>query len=814
MANLRYAIRGFRKNPGFTITAILTLALGIGANTAIFSVVYAALLKPLAFRDTARLITLGEGRKQLDSNAASRNSSYPDFVDWRKITQSFSSLCAWATDAFTFSAGAEPKIVFPAQVTANFFSTLGVTPAIGRDFRADEEQADGPHVAILSDTFWRSDLGADPNIVGRAIRLDNQAVIVIGVLPASFEFAPDAAPLWVPMHPSPDLETRRNLRWLNVIGRLKPGVGAQQARTEMDTITAQLAAAHPKEDAAVVVGEQSLRERILGSVQPLLLILFAAVAFVLLIACANVVNLLLTRSVGRRKEFAVRLAMGASRIDLLGQLLTESITLSVLGGAVGLVGAHWAIKALIASLPASQLQAMPYLRSAGIDPTVLAFLTGVTFLTGALFGLAPGIAASRGSLNEVLKDEGRGGTGAGHVRLRNALVIAEIATSLVLLAGAGLMLESLRALLHRPAGFELEHVLTFAVNLPNADYPSDPQYPNNSESAIRFEHVFTEKLGSLPGVESVGMASGLPANGGNGTIRFVVEGQPVRTGQEDECDILEINTHYFPALKIPLITGRGFTAHDNLQAAPVAIINQAFAKSYLRGENPIGKRLRFTFDAREPYREVVGVVGDTAQDDLAATPPPIIYMPNEQNSSTFLSYVVRTRGNPSAFIGTARAALRKMDPRLPLIQPKTLEQIANESPSVFLRRYPSYLIGGFAALALTLAIVGLYGLISYGVAMRTREIGIRVTLGAQPDDVLRLVLREGFVMALAGTVAGVIAGQALTRLLSSVLFAVHPGDWKTFLCVSLLMLTVAMGASWLPARRAMRVDPAIALRQN
>ena len=724
--NLRYAIRGFMKNPGFTIVAVLTLALGIGANTAIFSVVYAALLKPLPFRDATRLMTIGETRQQQQQTNGIANSSYPDFRDWTNTVKRSSSLAAWGGDAFTFTGSGEPKIVFPTQVTANFFATLGVTPVLGRDFRLEEQQTDGPHVAILSDAFWRSDFSADQSAIGRTIRLDNQAVTIVGVLPSNFDFAPRSAPIFVPLHPAGDLGARRNLRWLNVIGRLAPGATEQQARAEMETIRAQLAIAHPKEDASVVMVLGSLRERILGQIQPLLLILFGAVAFVLLIACANVANLFLTRSVGRRKEFAVRLAIGATRGDLLRQLLAESVLLSIIGAAVGLVAAYWAVDALIGALPDSQLKTMPYLTSVGINLPVLAFMAGVTLLTGILFGLAPGLAASRTSLNESLKEEARGGTGSAQTRLRNALVIAEIATSLVLLVGAGLMLESLHALLHRPPGFDLGHVLTFSVNLPDSDYPSEKQYPGNSVSAIRFEHAFTERLASLPGVAGVAMASGIPATGGNGTIRFVEEGRVIAQGQEDEADILTVNTSYFSALKIPLVSGRVFTAHDTLETPQLAIVNQTFAKSYFPNENPIGKRIRFTFNAKEPYREIVGVVGDTAEDDLAGAPPAVVYVANDQGSSTFLSYMIRTAGDPAAFVATARAALREMDPRLPLIQPQTLEQIADQSPSVFLRRYPSYLIGGFAGLALLLAMIGLYGLISYGVAQRTREIGIRI----------------------------------------------------------------------------------------
>jgi putative ABC transport system permease protein len=466
----------------------------------------------------------------------------------------------------------------------------------------------------------------------------------------------------------------------------------------------------------------------------------------------------------------------------------------------------------VAASPESQLQAMPYLRNAGINLPVLLFLCGVTVLTGILFGLAPGLDASRASLNDVLKDESRGGTSAGHARLRNTLVIAEISISLVLLVGAGLLLKSLHALLAQDPGFNLHNVLTFSVNLPDASYPSDKTPPYYSAAAVRFDHEFTQRLRSLPGVVEVGQTSGIPASGGSGSIRFVVEGRPTAAGQEDECQILGVSTGYFPSLKIPLVDGRFFTANDSNDAPGVVVVSGAFVQAYFHGENPIGKRIRFTFSAQNPFLQIVGVAGDTASVDLAAPPAPIIYVANDQGPNTFLSYIVRTAGEPVAFVGAARSALHAMDPQLPMIQPQSLEEIANQSPSVFLRRYPSYLIGSLAALALILAVVGLYGLISHMVLQRTREIGIRVALGAQRPDILRLVLRQGIRATLAGVGIGIVAGLALTRLLRSLLYGVTPGDWFTFLSVAVILLVVALAACSIPARRATRVDPIVALR--
>jgi len=811
--NLRYAVRALWNSPGFTLVVVLTLALGIGANTAIFSVVYSALLHPLPYRDPGKLFHLGESRSQSDNSANGAQASYPDYLDWKRSAKSIQSFAGYSGDAFTLSANGEPKNTFAAQVTPSFFSTLGVKPALGRDFLDGEMREDGPPVTILTDGFWRTEFGADPKVIGRVIHLDGKPATIVGVLPRDFEFAPArSVPLWVPIHQSGDPITRRSLRWLSVLGRLAPGISPDQVRAEMQSINAQLAHAYPKENSSTFFVMESLTEQIVGKVRPILLILLGAVGFVLLITCANVANLVMTRSIGRRKEFAVRSALGASRASLFSQLLTESLLLSFIGAAVGLLGAQWGVNLLVAAIPESQLQSMPYLRDTGMNLPVLLFLGGVTVLTGILFGLAPGLDASRTSLHDVLKDESRGGTSAGHARLRNTLVIAEISISLVLLVGAGLLLKSLHTLLVQDPGFNLHNVLTFSVNLPDSSYPSDKTPPYYSAAAVRFDHEFTQRLRSLPGVLDVGQTSGIPASGGSGTIRFVVEGRPTATGQEDECQIITVSTGYFSSLKIPLADGRFFNARD-VQAAPdVVVVSRAFAKAYFPGENPVGKRIRFTYSAQNPFLQIVGVAADTASIDLAAPPPPIIYAPNDQGPSTYLSFMVRTGGEPDAFVGAARAALQEMDPQLPLIQPQSLEQIANQSPSVFLRRYPSYLIGSLAALALALAVVGLYGLISHMVLQRTREIGIRVALGAQRRDILRMVLRQGIRATVAGVAIGVVAGLALTRLLRSLLYGVTPGDWLTFLSVAVLLLVVALAACSIPARRATRVDPIVALR--
>ena len=814
--NLRYAFRVLAKSPGFTIIAVLTLALGIGANTAIFSVVYAALLKPLPYYQPERLITIGEGRIQNRWNEdLSSNASNPDFQDWKKTAKSFTAFAAYSGDAFTLAGNGEPKNVFATQVTTNFFETLGVKPQLGREFLTSEDASDGPHVAMLTDGYWRSDFGADPSVIGRTIQLDGKGVTIVGVLPRNFQFAPsNASPLWVPIHPSPDLLSRRNLRWMRVVARLAPGVTTSQAQAEMDGITAQLAREYPQQDASVFIAMHTLRHKIVGKIEPLLLVLCGAVGFVLLIACANVASLMVTRSVSRRKEFAIRTALGATRGQLLAQLLMESLLLAAMGAAVGYLAAQWGVSALIAAIPENVLQGMPNLRAAGTNLPMLAFLGGMALLTAVLFGVAPGIAASRTRIGDALKDESRGGTSTAQTRLRNVLVVVEIAICLVLLVGAGLMLQSLHSLLHQSPGFDPDHLLAFSVNLPDSSYPTDKTPPNNNPAALRFDREFTEKLRNLPGVESVAMTTSLPTSGSNGTIRFVVEGRPVQTGQEDESDIVTVGASYFPGLGIPLVSGRVFTDTDTIDSTPVLVVSKAFAEKYFPNQDPVGKRIRFTYSPTEPYRQIIGVAANVAQDDLSGPPVPVIYFPNAQSPSTFLTYMVRTAGEPEAFIGTAQAALHEIDSALPLIQPKSMKTFTDETPAVFLRRYPSYLIGSFAILALTLAMIGLYGMISFTVLQRSREIGIRMALGAQPRDVLGLFLRQGIGATIVGIAIGILAGILFTRTMASLLYGVKPTDALTFVSVAFLLLLIAIAASCIPARRAMQTDPLEALRHE
>jgi macrolide transport system ATP-binding/permease protein len=805
LRDVRFAFRTLRKSPGFAAVAILTLALGIGANTAIFAVVHAALLRPLPYADAQRLMLLGESRNA--ENAGLYEASYPNYVDWVHSVKKFQSLAGYSGEGFTVvGSSGDPQFVDGGQVTTNFFATLGIRPMLGRDFVAGEDVPLSPKSAILSYDFWLNNCGGDSQIIGHAVQLDNQAVTVVGVLPKNFEFALAGSPaLWVPVHLDEAASTRRNMRWLHVVGRLAPGVSSDQAKLEMQGITKQLSTAYPQQNGKIFFMMSSLRDRIVGDVRPLLLIVFCAVALVLMIACANVANLLMVRASGRRREFAIRAALGANRANLIRQSLTESMLLAVCGGVLGFALTLWSIPLLIAAIPAPLLDSMPYFRDIHPSLAVFAFLCGIAMLTGLVFGLAPALQISDTHLSSALKEESRGSHVAARSRLRDTIVVAEIAFSVVLLIGAGLLVKSLGALLHRNPGFATDNLLTFSVYLPDASYP-------DAKSVVRFVNNLTNRVRSLPGVKGADEVAVLPLTGSNGSIRFVIEGRPVEKGQEDECNINGDTPGYFPTMNIPLIGGRFFNESDDAPGkSPHIIVNQAFVKRYFANENPIGKQLRFTYSDKQPFREIVGIVGNTAN-DMDGSWTPAIYLPFEQSPDSFFNYAVRTSGNPATVLNAIRGVIHDADPQLALIHPLTMDQIIRESPSVFLRRFPSYLVGGFALLALILGTVGLYGLISYSVSQRTREFGIRMAIGARQRDILLLVLSRGARLIFVGIGIGTVAALGLTRTMSSLLYGTNANDPLTFAGVAVLLTLVALLACYIPARHATRVDPLIALR--
>jgi predicted permease len=806
IADLRYALRSLRSTAGFTIVVVLTLALGIGANTAIFSVIYAALLRPLPYFQPDRLLTLTQTRSATD--ARFWDASYPDFLDWQKQSKTVQALAGFQRDGAILRGEGDPEPLNGASVTPNFFSTLGVKPALGRDFEAGEDVQTGPNVVILTYSFWQSRLGGVANIIGRPLQLDNHRVTVIGVLPRDFEFAPAGlVQYWAPLHIGMDMATRRNLRWISVLGRLAPGTRESEARSEMELITQRLAAEYPQQNGAIRVVIRSLRERIVGQIQPVLLILFAAVAIVLIIACCNVANLLVARASRRRREFSIRAALGAGWGRLVSQSLVESGVLAAAGSVLGVLLAHWGTTLLILPIPKAQLGSMPFLLDVHTNTVVLAFVCGIAVLVALACGMTGALESFHHSGTGSINEESRASTGSTRTRLRNLLVISEVAFSLVLLVGAGLMGRSLVALLHRQPGFNRSNLLNFNVNLP------DNAYPQEADRA-RFNQQFSASLRSIPGVVDIAATTIVPLTGGGNTIRFVIDSQAVDAGHESECIIRRVSSNYFSMMGIPLVSGRFFDdAIDTPEAPQRLIVSQEWVQRYMPGENPLGRRIRFTFSPTQPFREIIGVVGDIADASLDSATEPSLFVPARQQALSFIPYLVRTSVPPSTLVHPIRTALGGIDSSLVMIAPLTMDEIANQSGSVFLRRYPSYLIGSFAGLALFLAIVGLYGLISYSVAQRTRELGVRIALGARPTNVMQLVLAEGARLILIGMSVGIAASLALTRLMSSLLFGISAADPVTLVGVAVLLAVVAGTACTIPARRAVRTDPIVALRE-
>jgi putative ABC transport system permease protein len=811
--DLRFGLRMFTKSPAFTAVAVTTLALGIGANTAIFSVVYAALLRPLPYEKPDQLITLGEARGAQDPADPNQlqywNASYPDFLDWRRDARAFQSIAGFNSDGFTVRGLGEAESIPAMMATTNFFSTLGVKPFLGRDFATGEDVPSGPNVVILTYGFWQSRFNGDKDAVGKSLRLGSTTAAIIGVLPREFEFAPAGnAQFWVPLHIGQVMTTRRNLRWINTIGRLAPGATQADVVSEMRVITVRLAAEYPQQNAAIRIIVVPLRDRIVGSIQPLLLLLFGAVGFVLLIACANVASLLMARATSRRREFAIRAALGAGRGRLISQLLAESVLLSATGAALGFLIARWGTTLMISGIPKQLLATMPFLQNAGPNPIVMAFLCACAILTGLAFGIVPAFEASRSHAGSALKEESRSSSGTLRTRFRDTLVIVEIAVSLVLLMGAGLMMKSLAALMDRDPGFNIRNLLTFGVFLP------PPAYPQPADIQ-RFDDEFRSRVGALPGVTGVSTSTLVPLTGSGNTNRFIIEGQPTAVGQDHESNSRTVSIGYFSMMGVPLIAGRAFTENDETPTAPVRmIVNQAWVKRFLNGESPLGKRVRFTNSPTQPFREIVGVTGDYAEAGLDSPGEPTMFSASPQSVGNFMNYVVRTSGDPASMIATLRGAMRDLDSQLVMIRPTTIDQVIAQSSSVFLRRYPSYMIGAFAALALLLAMVGLYGLVSYSVSQRTREVGIRLALGAQRNDVMRLILEHGVRLTIAGVIVGTLGAFGLTRLMRSLLYGVSPMDPAILIVVATILIAVSGIACFIPARRAIRTDPAITLRSE
>ena len=799
--DLRYGIRTLLKRPGFAVIAVATLALGIGSSTVIFTVVDAALLRGLPYREPNRLVHLWERTPKQDFNK--REMSYPDYQDYQQNTV-FEGLAAYTGGGAILTGLGEPERVACPRASANFFSVLGVEPILGRTFQSGEDVPNGPKVTVLTYGYWQRKFGGDAGVLGRAISINGESYTIVGVLPATFQFALRNSDLWIPYQPTQNQLTRRYMHSSNLIGRLKPGVTPEQAQSEMNVIASRIEQQFNDSHAGTGARVVPLQEEIVGTVRPILFVLLAAVAFVLLIACANVASLLLTRSLARQKEVAVRAALGASRWRVVRQLLTEALLLSLAGGAAGLFIAYWGVPALVATLPQNQLNALPFLKSLQIDLSILGFSFGLSLLTGIVFGLVPALQSSRLDLNEVLKEGGRQSSAGTGQRLRSVLVVGEIAMAVVLLVGAGLMMKSLLRLLQTNVGFNTENLLTMGIVLSPAKYQDPNQITN-------FYTQLNERVRALPGVVGAGTVDILPLNGGN-TTRVYVDGDPIpEPGKEMEANTRVVNEHYFQTIGVPLLGGRFFDDRDQNNATQVVIIGKTIADRLFAGRDPVGRQFRYP-SVQAPPVTIVGVVGDVKITGLDEEIRPVLYYPTRQSGGTNANLVVRTNTDPTSLANAVRGEVRNLDADAAILNVNTMEGMIAQTQASFIRRFPALLIGIFAGVALLLASIGIYGVVSYSVSQQVHYIGIRMALGASPADILRMVLKQGMVLALAGIAIGVVAALGLMRLLATLLYQVKTTDITTFAIVSGTLFAVALLACYLPARRATKVDPLVALR--
>ena len=796
--DLRYGIRALAKGPTLTIVAILTMAVGIGANAAIFSFVNGLLLRPLPFPDPEQIVSLSESNPE--RNVKQGAVSPRNLEDWEKQSETVAVFGAWRDWRFHRPTPEGMTLVASAIASPGLFDALGVKPVLGRNFSADENQRGRDRVVLLSHRYWQSEFGGDPNIVGQSLILDNEPFTVIGVLPAELEsLGLGRWRIWAPLTVDPDQFLERHHRNRRVIARLKPGVTLKQAQAEMDVITEQLAAHYPKEDAGWGVAVRRLQEAEVGDTRAALLIFAGAVGLVLLIACANVANLLLARAATRRKELAIRAALGAGRLRIIRQLLTESVVLSLAGGALGLVVAFWLIDLFIAISPGR----LPRAGEIKLDGAVLAFTFLVSLMTGVLFGLAPGLQGSRIHLVEDLKEGGRDSGSRIGVGLRSALVVSQVTLAMVLLVGAGLLARTFVKLTTMQPGYNPEHLLTVQLFLPLDEYKK-PQ-------VVAFYQRMTEAFKTIPGVEAVGATSAGPEFGGIEPVEFLVEGQPPpAAGEYPRARYYNVGPDYFHTMQIPVLQGREFTETDQAGAPAVALINETMARRFFAGDNPVGKRLMLP--RQKEAMQIVGVVGDVQRFEVGTAAEPEVYWPYMQQPRWATYFVIRAGQDAGGVTAAVRQRVAAAAPQVIVTNVETIDQLVATSlkPS----RFNLLLLGIFAVTALFLAAVGLYGVVAYSVMQRTREIGIRMALGAPRRKIFGLVIGQGLTLTLIGILCGTGAALLATRLLSGMLFGVSASDPLTIAGIALLLAAVTLLACYLPARRATKVDPIIALRSE
>jgi putative ABC transport system permease protein len=807
LQDTRYAIRMLRKNPGFTAVAVLTLALGIGANTAIFSVVNAVLLEPLPYPNPSQLVNLSEARAQ--QGISSTGASYLDLQDWREQSRAFSHLAGEGLHQLTLTGRGEPMVVSTVVVTSDFFSLLEVKPLLGRAlFPEDGKRGSAPAV-VLSENLWRSRFGADASLIGQSIHLDKRAFTVVGVMPADFRspFLSVSDEIWIPFAQDPVFSTfmsQRNARGSPAFGRLEPGISLKQAQVEMDAIGANLAKEFPSSNTGFSIRVAPLQQAIVGNVKVALLVLLGAVGLVLLIACANIANLLLARATARAREIGMRIVLGAGRVRIIRQLLTESVLLGLAGGLAGILLAYWGVKALVSFLPAG----LPQLRAIAVDGPVLGFALLLSIAASVIFGLAPAFFAVDASVQASLGEAaGRAGEGSGRRRARNLLAVAEISLAMVLLVGAGLLLHSFVALTSVNPGFDTRQIWEAEVSLPQYEYSTPQQWTAFSDQLL-------EQIQAQPGLQDSALGVPLPMDAqGFASLPFTIAGNPpLPRGTIQNANFVSVSTKYFRVMGIPLLRGRLFSTQDSMSAPRVTIISEAMARRYFAHENPLGRHLvfGFPFNGGVVSREIVGVGGDIRDVALNQEPEPMMYVPFAQAPFYGGEVVVKSGLNPASIAAAIRQQVRGIDPDLPVTNFGSLSYAVQSTAA--LPRFRTQLVVLFALFALVLAAAGIFGVVSYSVSRRTRELGIRVALGAQPNAILSMVLRETLVLTLAGLAVGLPCALAASHLVGHMLFNVSPNDPVTLAGVALSLAAVATLAGYIPARRAMRVDPMVALR--
>ncbi len=798
LQDVRYGLRQFRKSPGFTAVAVFTLALGIGANTAMFSVLDAVLLRQLPFREPNRLVR-GFGKFPANDRAS---VSPPDFVDLRAQSHSFEQLAAMGTQDGTsnLANGDKPEQVLSDVVSWNFFDALGVRTKIGRSFLPVEEQVNRPQVAILGYSLWQRDFGGDPTVIGRSLNVDGFPMTVVGVLPSDIPLI-SSAQIWFPMPMLDGGMKHREWHFLGVVGRLRSGVSRADAQNETDAISRALAREYPKSNTDWSLNLVDLREVLVGPVRPALWLLFGAVGLLLLIACANVSNLLLARSTARRKEIAVRAALGASRWRIARQVITESTLLAGAGGTLAMASAFWGVSLLRAMAPAD----LPRLEEVHVDSSVLIFTAVVSFLIGLLFGSAPALQLSAEDIDQNLKLGGRNSGGLSRHRLGRALMVFEVAISFALLVGAGLLVKSMWRLIHVDPGFRTEHVATARINLSGANYKEE----NRRAEFIR---QLEQRLTNLPGVVSVGAISELPLSGQQNDDYFRIQGREYGPNQTDDADLRVATPGYLKAMGIPLLRGRWFKENDGAQSPMVVVVNEPFVRKYFKDADPLGKVLMIEAGSGAPPSQIVGVVGGVSHFALSEPQPPEMYFAQSQAGVGSMNVVVRATGNPVSLSSAMHEVVAGLDRRESLSAVRPMDDVVQDS--IAQPRFSAELLAMFSIVALLLAAVGLYGVVAYLVNQRTHEIGIRISLGAQTSQVMRLIMGEGIRLAAIGSAVGLVAALGLTRLLAGLLYAVAPTDPATLITVCGTLAAVMLLACYLPARRAAQVDPMVALRSE